>query len=428
MVVATALSVPAYAKKVKLTPEERASAIPKLVENRPTALGLDMFWGLGSDTRKPVGPFTFDSEEFSSTSPKMTLTDANGVKWRVKLRNASNNSDKTPAEVVSNKIMWSMNFMANEFYFVKNEPNQQITIPGGVASLQNNVETGEPSRIKRVLTVDTKEPTLFYFDHASFRREYLKNELDAKEDILDKNGNPTVNKAGKKIKVSPTWSFGSQELPFYESNEYALMKILTVMQNDWDTMDKNNEVIYLDAAGGVEAYYMIHDIGRTFGHSEIYPAPGIGTWLNRLEDQVNLKSDLTSWIASDYAQTRFIKGMQDGPRGKQIVFYYQDNPQHDHHIRDELRSVDLDLAYRAAVKMGEWSDSQLKDAFWSGEVTTRSAMEHAIALSQIKSPSVAQKPAVDEAKREADEVERFTKTFENKINELRQTVGLSKLF
>src|SRR5262249_9774420 len=80
--------------------KDKLNGNPVIWEDRGSPAGHDLYYGRGSEERSPKGPFTFIEEDSTGSNPKFDVTDANGVKWKVKLGN------EAQAETAVSRLLW----------------------------------------------------------------------------------------------------------------------------------------------------------------------------------------------------------------------------------------------------------------------------------------------------------------------------------
>ena len=73
---------------------------------------LDLAGGPGGPRKAPKAPYTFVQEDKGGTSPKVTVTDANGVPWLVKF------GEEVKAENFSSRIAGAAGYFASPTYYV----------------------------------------------------------------------------------------------------------------------------------------------------------------------------------------------------------------------------------------------------------------------------------------------------------------------
>jgi hypothetical protein len=212
-VVAASLAVPAYsAAKPANKPDRAARAVlwrdPGRIEQK------DLFWGPGSPARQPTPPFKLVKEKLSGISSKVVVTDARRASWDVKF------GEEAHAEVIANRLVWALGYLAQEMYFV---PEGRIE---GVTTLK---------RAGDYVAADGR------FHEARFRR---------RDPRLDEKGG---------------WSFQSN--PFVGKRELSGLVILMALVNNWDTeADRNQKRFRVsEPKGPPEDWYIAKDLGASFG-------------------------------------------------------------------------------------------------------------------------------------------------------------------
>jgi hypothetical protein len=169
---------------------------------------LNLYYGAGSPDREPRGPFTFIKEDTGGSSPKYTVSDSRGVKWKIKLGLESR------AETAASRLVWAAGFFVNEDYLV---PELRVE--------------GLPAHLKRHKLI---EPG------GVMRNARLKHDSTGEE------------RAG-------SWKWSDN--PFRGTREWYGLRTLMAMLNNWDVKDENNAIY----RKGDELIYMVSDIGATFG-------------------------------------------------------------------------------------------------------------------------------------------------------------------
>jgi hypothetical protein len=189
--------------------KEAGNAPPVLWEDPADIATRDMINGPGGADHQPKGPFKYDKEDLHGTSPKFIITDANGVKWKVKLGAESH------PETVASRLVWAAGYFADEEYFL---PGFQVeNIP---SSLKRGEKYVEPNGIV----------------HDARLKRYLKGE--------EKNG---------------SWKW--KDNPFSGTREFNGLRVMMAVINNWDLKDENNTVY--DYEG--KRIYLVSDLGASFG-------------------------------------------------------------------------------------------------------------------------------------------------------------------
>jgi hypothetical protein len=169
----------------------------------------DMIYGPGGADHQPKGPFKFVKEDLAGTSPKFVITDANGVKWKVKL-----DAESHP-ETVASRLVWAAGYFADEEYFL---PAFQVeNIPSSLRRGEKYVEANgivHDARLKR----------------------YIKGE--------EKSG---------------TWKW--RDNPFSGTRELNGLRVMMAVINNWDLKDENNAVYEVEG----KRIYLVSDLGASFG-------------------------------------------------------------------------------------------------------------------------------------------------------------------
>ncbi len=79
----------------------------------------DLLHGRGGKSGQPApGAFVFDKEDESGTNPKFLVTDARGVRWKVKL------GQEAQPEVAASRLVWAAGYYTDIDYLV---PQMRVT-------------------------------------------------------------------------------------------------------------------------------------------------------------------------------------------------------------------------------------------------------------------------------------------------------------
>lgn len=137
------------------------------------------------------------------------------------------------------------------------------------------------------------------------------------------------------IKRLDKWSWTDN--PFVGTNEFEALKIMMAMFNNWDIKDENTAILMDKDAD--EQYYIISDLGATFGKLSKVSGGKSGRSVNKPEQ---------------YADAKFIKQVRDGVieldyRGKQ-----------DYLIKGGIK---VEYGRWLADLLMQLSDRQIEDAF-----------------------------------------------------------------
>ena len=187
----------------------------------PTDLeSRDLFYVFGSEERKPRHTeYTFIEEDTDGVNPKYVVSDADGVKWKVKI------GLEAQPEVAASRLVWAAGYHTNEDYFV---PSLRIL------QLPENLQRG-----KDLIGPDGT------MTNARLRR-YREDE--------------------KKVGF---WNW--DESPFLGTREFNGLRTMMALLNNWDLKDTNT-AIYDNWNATPERpvrMYMASDIGSSFGSTKI---------------------------------------------------------------------------------------------------------------------------------------------------------------
>src|SRR5881397_3772965 len=72
----------------------------------------DLYYGPGGKKHAPRGRFVFIKEDLEGSSPKFTVEDGDGVKWKVKL------GPEAQPETAATRLAWGVGYFADEDYLV----------------------------------------------------------------------------------------------------------------------------------------------------------------------------------------------------------------------------------------------------------------------------------------------------------------------
>lgn len=206
----------------------------------------DLYWGVGSAERVPKPPFKFGKEDTSGTKPKIEVTDANGVAWKVKFAPASPADNEVHAEIAASRLTWAFGFLVEEHYFVPE---------GRIEHAQN---------LSRAAELLTKEGT---FRTARFERRTTEGGQRGQWDV--------------------------ENNPFNRTRELSALKILVMVLGNWDARPANTAIVRVALPGGdTEERYLLSDLGTAFG---------------RLSGGFQKKH--TRWNLADYRESRFLNGV-----------------------------------------------------------------------------------------------------------------------
>jgi hypothetical protein len=169
----------------------------------------DLVYGIGGRAHAPHGPFKFLKEDLSASSPKYSVRDRDGVKWKVKL------GAEAKPETAASRIVWAAGYYTAEDYYL---PTIQVD--------------GVPAQLHRGREWVDADGTM--------RGARLKREPDS----------------AKKLDA---WKW--KQNPFIGTREFDGLRALMGVINNWDVKDENN-ALYRE---GGELVYLVSDLGATFG-------------------------------------------------------------------------------------------------------------------------------------------------------------------
>ena len=188
-------------------PAAASSAV--LWHDQGNVASLNLLYGSGGKEHQPAGKFTFVAEDKNGTAPKFTVTDEQGVKWKVKL------GEETQSETAATRLVWAAGYFVDEDYYLpeihvenmaKLERGEQFVSAGGVV-------------------------------------RHVRLERDVKGQ-----------------KKSGNWSWFRNA--FTGTKELNGLRVMMALIGNWDLKEINN-AIYTEQ--GEAPRYVISDLGATFG-------------------------------------------------------------------------------------------------------------------------------------------------------------------
>jgi hypothetical protein len=243
----------------------------------PSDLGSrDLFHGIGGPSLAPdpARPFVF-VEQKTSGSPGYTVADAGGLRWSVKM------GVEAQAEVAVSRLLWAIGFHQPPVYLLPS-----WTLEGGP----------EPG---------PKGPGRF--------RPHLP---------------------GWKNTGSWLW----RQNPYVGTRPLKGLVVFMRIVNNWDLLDRNNEVYALDPSrDGVHRYYAVRDLGASLGHT---------TALGRHQ---GTKNDVEGFESQEY-----LEKVEDG-------FVHFDNKGRRH--RDLHEKITVDDVKWTSELLARLTPQQWQDAF-----------------------------------------------------------------
>lgn len=315
----SAVSAEAFADDKKSVSRQK---IPAALWRDPgNVASRNLFYGPGSPSRAPVPPFRFIKEDKDGESPKFKVKDARGVEWQVKL------GVEAQTETVATRIVWAVGYFTEEaYYFHRARINGLKKLSRGEEYIiGNNIVAGARFEPRR---------------------------------------------AG--VERADTWDWSKN--PFAGTPMLDGLKILMILLNNYDAREDNNLVMLVSNGNGIEARYLVSDLGATFGKAD-----GLGG--NRS------KNDL-----EDFLSTRFVLGVKKG----EVEFDYDTRPtgfgvvsilKPDYYFGEvkkekDMRGIPVEHARWIGRLLAQLSDDQLHDAFRAARYDARIAAGFVTALRQ----------------------------------------------
>jgi hypothetical protein len=167
----------------------------------------------------------------------------------------------------------------------------------------------------------------------------------------------------EQVKRLDRWSWNSN--PFLKTRELDGLKIMMALINNWDLKDENTVII----KEGDKQYYMVSDLGSSFGKLADKDFSRTGRSVNKPED---------------YAKAEFIKGVNGGV----IEFHYRGMAQ------NLMDGITVENARWLADLLLQLSDKQIEDAFRAANYKPEDVQTYAAAVK-------ARIRALDEATKQA---------------------------
>lgn len=225
---------------------------------------LDLSWSDRAEFPRPAPPFTFVKEDMAGSRAKVSVKDAHGRAWKVKLEGDADDTAEAHAEVAAVRLVWALGYFVEKSYFVE----------GGVIE-----HLGHLQRAARAVTPDGR------FRGARFKERSPDLKSTKQNWSIDKN-------------------------PFVGTRELSGLKILMTMISNWDLDPANLQVLRArNRDGTTELRYAVTDLGASFGHLEDV----------RFPHSLLSMYPWTNWNLHDYQEQRFIEGVKDG----QLKLHYR---------------------------------------------------------------------------------------------------------
>lgn len=178
----------------------------------------NLLYGKGGMEHQPRGDvFDFEKEDTGASSPKFSVTDPGGVKWKIKL------GDEARPETVAARLVWAVGYYTDEDYFL---PEVHVK--------------GLPEHIHR-------------------GRQFIS------ADGAMKNARLERHIAGEK-KVGK-WKWTDKRLA--NTREWNGLRVMMALINNWDLKDENNSIYQVGEKGEKHLVYVVSDLGATFGPEQL---------------------------------------------------------------------------------------------------------------------------------------------------------------
>ncbi len=140
-----------------------------------------------------------------------------------------------------------------------------------------------------------------------------------------------------------SWDRGDEwkwkQNPFVGTPEYQGLKIMMALINNWDLKDANNVIVQTNENRGPELWYVISDLGATFGHASTTPL-----FWRFTRDRNNPES---------YATSKFVEKV----KGDRVVIHYGGKNS------GLMKNITVRDAQWIGGWLGQLSDQQIRDAF-----------------------------------------------------------------
>ena len=308
IVLALLLTVSATAKsgsksrKADVETTEQAKAV--LWRNPEDIKSRNLLYGIGGESHAPHTTYTFEKEDMEGTSPKFTVRDENGVRWKVKM------GHEARPETVASRFIWAVGYSTNEDYFLP----------------ELHVE-GMPEHLHR--------GRQFIGPQGTAHNVRLKRYLDGE----------------KKVGI---WKWGDN--PFSSTKELNGLRVMMALINNWDSKDINNAIYFekhSDGATGPENIYMASDLGASFGSTGV-------TWKRAGAD-----GDLHIYSASKFVLkvTSAYVDFATPARPLLLDVFYPPDFFMRVHMRWIGRRIPRSDVHWIAQLLGQLSPEQIRDAF-----------------------------------------------------------------
>jgi hypothetical protein len=276
---------------------------------------LNLFYGPGGSAGQPHPPFRFVEEDRDGSSPKIVVTDARGIRWKVKL------GDEAKPETAATRLLWAVGYFSDTTYYL---PHARVIGLPKLSRGEKYVSAGGTLNGAR-------------FEHSA-----------------------------KKI---DDWSWF--ENPFIGTREFNGLRVMMALMNCWDLKQSNNAVYQINhevsdgrlaksirtsgyrnsALRVTELRYAISDLGATFGKTG-------GDWTRS-------KGDVDDYVSSKFIDKVTSRDVDLVMHSRPPFVYAPAVPYYLKRVRMEKVSEDIPRSHARWIGqlLGQLSNAQLRDLF-----------------------------------------------------------------
>jgi len=298
-------------------------ATPILWSDPGDIASKDLSFGPGSAQLAPVAPFKFIKEDKDGESPKLIVTDANKVKWSVKL------GTEAQSEIVATRLVWAVGYFAEEAY---------------------------------------------YFDRVKI--ENLPRLSRGQKFVTD--GNMVVKARfeprRKEVTRGDTWDWNKNH--FAGSKELDGLKVIMILLNNYDARKDNNRILIVKNPDTqqIEARYVVTDLGATLGKSG-----GLGGTRSKNDLEDFLSTEFVRGVKDGVVEFDF----DTRPTGVGILSVLYP-PYYRGEVKKEkaMRGIPVEHARWIGSLLSQLTQDQLRSAFRAAGYNTRTMEEYVVALKQ----------------------------------------------
>jgi hypothetical protein len=197
-------------KNDKQAKDKKPSSLPGVIWQDPGDIAsLNLIYGIGgaADAPDPSATYTFIEEDMNGTSPKVTVKDAQGVEWKLKM------GAEPQAETAATRLLWAAGYFVDEDYYA---PEVKVA---GLPKLKRGEQFSSDGALHGVR---------------------LERKIKGQKNLA-------------------TWDWFDN--PFVDTREFNGLRVMMSLLNNWDLKTINNSVYELNG----ERRYVVSDVGATFG-------------------------------------------------------------------------------------------------------------------------------------------------------------------